>query len=159
MKDFTYECVIVFQSIIFLLGFLASSIIIKDAFTDWDNNPVITTMDSIAASIEDIQRPTVTVCRNEDKPPDNWIPIEAILNPLAFQCTDDDYYRYQPGFETLPACNKTQKIRRDFGFLVELAAVYLKYYVRDPDLQEGYGSSELSLREKIAVALTNGDIK
>ena len=116
-------------------------------------------MDSIAASIEDIQRPTVTVCRNEDKPPDNWIPIEVILNLLAFACTDNDYYRYQPGFETLPACNKTQKIRQDFSFLLELAADYIMQFVRDPDLQEGYDSSEISLREKIAVALTDGDIK
>ena len=44
---------------------------------DWDDNPVITTMDSIAAPIKNIQRPTVTVCPDEDTPPDNWAPIES----------------------------------------------------------------------------------
>ena len=42
-------------------------------------------MDSIAAPIEDIQFPTVTVCQDEFKEPDNWAAIEAILNNVAFR--------------------------------------------------------------------------
>ena len=47
-------------------------------------------MDSIAASIEQIQYPTVTACREEFKLPDNWAFLETILNNVAFECTSPD---------------------------------------------------------------------
>ena len=61
-----------------ILGFLASGVFIKDSFISWDDQPTITTLDSIAAPIEDIQFPTVTVCENEVTPPDSLAPIEVI---------------------------------------------------------------------------------
>ena len=47
-------------------------------------------MESIAAPIEEIQFPTVTVCQDESKQPDNWAVIEAILNNVAFTCGDNE---------------------------------------------------------------------
>ena len=56
---------------------------INQAFTQWSLDPVITTLETINAPIEDLQFPTVTVC--DQKPADNWGPIEKVLNSLAFE--------------------------------------------------------------------------
>ena len=68
-------------------------------------------MESIAAPIEDIQFPTVTVCQDEFKEPDNWAAIEAILNNVAFTCDEMSIY-YMP-------CEATEKVRNDFQFLIK----------------------------------------
>jgi hypothetical protein len=66
---------------------MTSGLLINQAFTDWANNPVITTLDSIAAPINLIQFPTVTVCMEKNSPPDNWAFTETILNVIAFECS------------------------------------------------------------------------
>ena len=82
---------------------------INSAFTDWSVNPVITTLDSIAAPIDGIQFPTVTVCADDnDKPSDNWAFLENILNVLMFSC----HQNYND-------CNETEHLRKDFSFLME----------------------------------------
>lgn len=63
-----------------VLGFVACGYMIQRALQDWANNPVLTTLDTIVAPIEDIQFPTVTVCPDETTDPDNWALIETILN-------------------------------------------------------------------------------
>ena len=76
-------------------------------------------MDSIAAPIEDIQFPTVTVCQDEFKEPDNWAAIEAILNNVAFTCMgswDDD--GLTSWGKEMPPCEATEKVRNDFQFLI-----------------------------------------
>ena len=91
---------------------------INSAFDDWSKHPVITTLDSIAAPIKDIQFPTVTACL--DQPPDNWAFLENVLDSLAFDCEQEDYVASK--FEH---CNDTDDLRNDFKFLVEaLAAIY-----------------------------------
>ena len=82
-----------FQTITFLLAFLAAGINIFGSFSDWDEDPIITTLHSIADSIEGIQFPTVTVCDREYKPPDNWALLEWILNQLAFSCSDSYIFK------------------------------------------------------------------
>ena len=78
------------------------------AFEDWSENPIITTLDSIAAPINSIQFPTVTVC-TDDEPSDNWAFLDKILDPLAFSCTksksDFDYYKI------IENCNETEILR------------------------------------------------
>ena len=65
-----------------------SAQVIKSAFTEWYNDPVITSLDSIAEPIDSLQFPTVTVCRDQSKDPaDNWAFLENLLNFLAFKCT------------------------------------------------------------------------
>ena len=55
----------------------------------WEENPVITTMDSIAAPIQGIQIPTLTVCENEGKPSDNLYDISMPLNSFVWSiCAD-----------------------------------------------------------------------
>ena len=79
---------------------------ISQAFVEWSENPVITTLESISSPISEIQFPTVTVC--EELPPDNWALPEKILNLLAFQCSKLDF----------DCPNSTQIIREDFEFLI-----------------------------------------
>ena len=83
-----------------------AGILINQAFTQWSENPVITTLESISAPIDEIQFPTVTVC--DEKPPDNWGLLEKVLNLLAFECSI-----------LTPNCTEsTKEIRNDFEFLI-----------------------------------------
>ena len=79
---------------------------INQAFTQWAEYPVITTLETISAPIDEIQFPTVTVC--DQKPPDNWGPLEKVLNSLAFECSEP----------TSNCKESTKEIRKDFKFLI-----------------------------------------
>ena len=87
---------------------------IQRAIQDWTDNPVLTTLDTIVAPIEDIQFPTVTVCPDESHDPDNWAAIETILNNFEFSCGTDVH---NTGSYTIP-CNNTKEVREDFQFLI-----------------------------------------
>ena len=67
---------------------------INQAFTQWSQDPVITTLETISAPIDEIQFPTVTVC--DQKPADNWGSIEKVLNSLAFQCSNQTPSKFIP---------------------------------------------------------------
>ena len=113
-------------------------------------------MDSIAAPVQDIQYPTITVCQDENKPPDNWALLELIFNNFAFECEYSTYYG-------LPPCNSTSKIRSDFKFLIETVLSMIRGLMKQPEFR-GNSFSVLSgdveeLVEKIAVSLTNGEVK
>ena len=89
---------------------------IKEAFTEWSENPVVTTMDSIAAPITNIQFPTVTLCNDEEKIPESWAFLEQILNFASFTCPEGSFGR----------CLTTKTIRDDFKFLMEPISKDLK---------------------------------
>ena len=113
-------------------------------------------MDSIAAPVQDIQYPTITVCQDENKPPDNWALLELIFNNFALECEYSTYYG-------LPPCNSTSKIRSDFKFLIETVLSMIRGLMKQPEFR-GNSFSVLSgdveeLVEKIAVSLTNGEVK
>ena len=92
---------------------------INSAFDDWSDHPTITTLDSIAAPIENIQFPTVTVCL--DQPPDNLAFLENVLDSLSFNCNQEGYF----GSSEFEHCNDTEELRDDFKFLVSsLSNVY-----------------------------------
>ena len=75
------------QLICIVIAFLTAGLFLKGAFHDWQQTPIITTVDSIAAPIDQIQFPTVTICQDEYKRPDNWAFIETILDNVAFECS------------------------------------------------------------------------
>ena len=80
---------------------------ISTAFSQWAQEPTITTLDTIAAPIDDIQFPTVTVCNDFMKnPPDNWAYLENLLNFVGFDCAKGK------------DCNETEAVRKDFGFVI-----------------------------------------
>ena len=80
---------------------------------------MITTLDSIAAPISMIQFPTVTICQDEYRPPDNWAFLETILNNVAFECGNDE-------------CKETFKIRKDFDNLIKSVVNSLKGWLMNP---------------------------
>ena len=88
---------------------MTAALFLKEAFFEWENKPVITTLDSIAKPISYIQFPTVTICQDEYKPPDRWAYLETILNYVEFDC--DEAY----GCDR----NRTQKVRNDFRGLID----------------------------------------
>ena len=108
MKQLTFIC----------LGFFASGIMIRSALIDWAENPVITSLDSIATPINSMQFPTITVCKDETKEqPDNWAYLEKLLNLLWFQC---DYYGpAYPNYNYVNECKNTENLRKDYKFIID----------------------------------------
>ena len=107
-----------------MISFVAAALFLFDAYSDWKNTPVITTLDSIAKPISYIQFPTVTICQDEYKPPDRWAYLESILNYVEFDCDPDTY-----------ACdrNRTQKVRNDFGNLIDSVESKFKGWLLNPN--------------------------
>ena len=66
------------------IGLSFSGYLIYNSTLDWENNQAITTLESIATPIQDVQFPTVTACPHENTKPDNWSFLEKILNALNF---------------------------------------------------------------------------
>ena len=112
-------------------------------------------MDSIAAPVNDIQFPTITVCQDENKPPDNWALLEMLFNSLSFECSDSSYYG-------LPTCDSTTNIRNDFKFLIEKTSTAINELMKEVEFSDKSLSSTLGnvreLVEKVAVSLTNGEV-
>ena len=102
--------------LIIAAGFLTASLMIKAAFQEWDENPVLITLDTIAAPINEIQFPTITVCQDPYKQPDNWGYIETVLNTVQFSCPRESATTYQILGESCQA--KIGKIRNDFKYLI-----------------------------------------
>ena len=122
-----------------MAGFIGAGLIVNTAFSDWSENPVITSVDSIAAPIDSIQFPTVTICHDEKRQPDNWAFLETIFNNMHFECITSAYTRHnRDGTEywhpPLPYCNTTEKVREDFRFLVKGLAEQYKGWLFNDDI-------------------------
>ena len=119
-------------------GFIGAGLIVNKAFSDWSENPVITSIDSIAAPIDLIQFPTVTICQNEKRQPDNWAFLETIFNKIPFECITPAYARNNREgtafLHALPYCNTTEKVREDFRFLVKGLAEQYKGWLFNDDI-------------------------
>jgi hypothetical protein len=100
---------------------------------DWEDNPIITTLDSIAAPIDLAQFPTVTVCSEKNTPPDNWSFLENVLNFLSFDCDKAYISSYSEWFvncESEVNCTDTQKLRDDYNGLITTIAESIKSLYR-----------------------------
>ena len=76
------------------------------SFEEWDNNPVITTVETIEAHLTDNDLfPALTICHEPQYQPDNWALLEIILNFFVIECNQ----HLDPGF-----CDKTEPLRKDF---------------------------------------------
>ena len=113
------------QIICIAVAFSTAGLFLKDAFHGWNETPVITTLDSIAEPISMIQFPTVTICQDEYKPPDNWAFLETVLNNVAIECNDDEYNEYE-------TCKKTIKLREDFDNLINSVVNTFKGWLMNP---------------------------
>ena len=83
---------------------------ITSAFNDWAKNPVVTTMDSIAAPITNLQFPTVTLCSDEYEMPNSWAFPEMVINFTSHACDNGNYPK---------DCETLKRLRNDFNFLWE----------------------------------------
>ncbi len=102
---------------------------IGNMLQDWQENPTLTTLESIAAPIQDIPFSTVTVCPEVNVKPDVWAYPELILNAIPYECYDYGYTRY-------PECNETLKARKDFvQVLSKLSRTYLRRLIAQNNYQ------------------------
>ena len=106
--------------VIIVVAFSTAGVLINSALTQWEYNPTITTLDTIAAPIDDIQFPTVTVCNDYVRNvPDKWAILENLLNLINFDCQNVEDLR----------CNTTNMIRSDYDFFIESAIDILKNWI------------------------------
>ena len=101
-------CTLFMQAIVIIVSFSYSSIIIKDSFEDWNNNPILTTTEEIGASLTEVDFPTVTICHEPKYQVDNWALPELVLNFFSFECRKS-FGKY---------CNVTDPLRNDFKDLM-----------------------------------------
>ena len=112
----------ILQMIIVAVAFSTAGILINAAFTQWEYNPTLTTLDTIAAPIDEIQFPTVTVCGDHvANTPDNWAALENLLNLVNFDCRSNEN-----------DCEGVENVRKDFEFLTEAIVDTLKSWLLDP---------------------------
>ena len=66
--------------ILTVLGLVVISV--HESILKWESKQTITTLESIATPIQNIQFPTVTVCPHENSEPDNWAFLEKIFDSI-----------------------------------------------------------------------------
>ena len=136
-----------------------SANIIKSAIIDWNENPVITSLDSIAAPIDDLQFPTLTVCNDKtNERQDNWALIESLMDHLDFKCSYPS-----TGYD----CSPTNKLRSDFQFLIEsIVTVYEEWLEENDKIGKSHrlfnryfsGRSFVKVHSKILELVENGNM-
>lgn len=103
------------------------------AWQEWYDDPVITSLDSIATPVEFVQFPTITVCNDKfNEVHDNWAPIESIFNFV-------DIYCYSPAnsIKYGKYCNVTDNLRNDFEFLFQsIVDIHIKTMLKNSNLNE-----------------------
>ena len=75
---------------------------------EWNNSPVITSVDNIETPLTDVQFPTMTICHEPQYQADNWALAEMILNFFEFNCNG-----------ALNHCSNTETLRKDFQPFLE----------------------------------------
>ena len=105
---------------------------IRSALIDWAENPVITSLDSIATPINSMQFPTITVCKDETKEqPDNWAYLEKLLNLLWFQCAYAGPAHPNQNYGN--ECKNTENLRKDYEFMIDkMIEAYEKWIMKNP---------------------------
>ncbi len=112
------------QGAVIITGFVVAGFMIANMLEDWDNNPTITTLDSIAVPVAKVQFPTVTICPVEDTPPDRWAVPELIYNSLAYESYQSFGYEF-------PSLNKSEKARNDFRPIIRALYQKFKSWIRN----------------------------
>ena len=85
---------------IVFLGFVFSGWIIIQAFKNWAEYPVETTIDEVGLSVSQLPFPAITVCDTESlkMPPKNrWMFLETLLNSLQLKDPKEQLRHMYPG--------------------------------------------------------------
>ena len=71
--------------LVIVAGFVMCSMIVYNAYEDWENHPVETTIDSVGLPVTELPFPAITVCdtKSLQMPRRNrWMFLEKLLNSL-----------------------------------------------------------------------------
>ena len=93
-----------------IFGFATTAVLFHQTKREWESDPVMTTIDSMAKPVSTVNFPTVTVCQNKHGPLDNWALVEKVVNFIKFECNYDN---------GLPNCTEARDIRKKFMFVNE----------------------------------------
>ena len=117
---------------------MLSAFLITQAFQGWADDPTITTLDTIAAPIDDIQFPTVTICNDYiENDPDNWAFLENLLNQFRFNCHNAN------------DCNLTTPLRKDFKFVTQsVVDAFSKWLFKEQNLEHSIRILDATKNEK-----------
>ena len=72
------------QAVTLICAFTTSTILILNGIKDWNENPVIISVDSIETPLKDIEFPALTLC--PDFEPDYTALAEEMFNQFKFNC-------------------------------------------------------------------------
>ena len=100
---------------------------------EWYDDPVITSLDSIATPVEFVQFPTITVCNDKfNEVHDNWAAIENLFNFVDYSC-----YTVADSIKYGRYCNVTEQLRNDFKFFFEsIVDVHMKSLLSNDNLNQ-----------------------
>ena len=76
------------QAVILSCAFFISTNLILDGIKDWNENPVIISVDSLETPLKDIEFPALTLCPNFE--PDYTALAEELFNQFEFNCDVGD---------------------------------------------------------------------
>ena len=66
-------------------------------FSDWNSNPVLTTLETSDYPVENLTFPSVTICREDNEP--NCLEFAAkILDHVPFPCFENRYLKIAENF-------------------------------------------------------------
>ena len=104
-----------FKLLTIFTGLTICGCIIHSAILDWNENPTITSLDSIAAPINDIQFPTITVCNDKlHEIQDNWSFLETILNFFDYDLNMEKDFQFL--FRSIKDVDKTFEMNSTYKF-------------------------------------------
>ena len=67
-------------------AFYSSTVIIIQGFQDWNENPILMTVETFDSPLQSIEFPAITLCPSNEFQPDNWDLTEKVLNYFKFNC-------------------------------------------------------------------------
>ena len=91
-------------AIFIVVAFCYTGITLYETILDWDENPVITTIDDVGLSVSQLPFPAITVCDTASmKMPrqNRWKLVEKLLNSLELINPEIELTRLFPGYSPL----------------------------------------------------------
>ena len=131
------------------IGLMWAGLLTSWSVQEWSEKQTITTLDSIAAVVKDVQFPSVTVCPERFTKPDNWALAQLVLNSFAFEC-----YEKSSSSPEFPNCTLTTNIREDLvnEIVRELQSIFMRW-ANDPEIQFNRIKPDLMVSDELAMAI------
>lgn len=105
-----------FQTICMGVGMVVIAMLMSQFYRDWRENPIQTTVQSMAIPVAPVPFPAVTVC-DDNIPLDPWAYVEKVSNLLEFECT-----RGRARSEYVDCSRMDHRLRTDFSPFLDFVA-------------------------------------